>query len=138
MVLGALSTHGCSAEGELSLHWLGLPLEMAQEVAKVRWKEATDGRSARSVMGLGPIGLSDIPTVLLRLSGQPRCSCSPLYRPLVLHMGSPGGLNWEYCGDVVTYGVPGDTGNAGVEDRDSLLLLVEGKTLPSVTSRSGG
>lgn len=36
------------------------------------------------------------------------------------------------------YGVSGDTGNAGVEEMDSLPLLVGEKILPSIPSRSGG
>lgn len=55
--------HGCPAD--LSLREPGLLLEAAQEAAKVRGKGCAEG--------LGPAGLSDIPTERVRASGLP-CS----------------------------------------------------------------
>lgn len=46
----------------LPLRWLGLRPEIVQEDVNARWKEGAVGMSARSVAGLGPTGLSDIPT----------------------------------------------------------------------------
>ena len=46
----------------LPLRWLGLFPEMVQEDVNARWKEGAVGMSARSIVGLGPTGLSDIPT----------------------------------------------------------------------------
>lgn len=131
---GLLSAHWRSAEGGLSLLWPGPLLETVQDAANTCWKLGVAGISARSRVGLGPRGLSDIPTVWLIISVQPRGS-RPLCKLAGMLSWGSGGLNGGYRGEVFTYGVSGDTGNAGVRHiGDSLLFGI----LPSITSRSGG
>lgn len=45
----------------LSLRWPELLPEIVQEDVNARWKQGAAGMSARSIAGLGPAGLSDIP-----------------------------------------------------------------------------
>lgn len=71
---GLLSAHWRSAEGGLSLLWPGPLLETVQDAANTCWKLGVAGISARSRVGLDPRGLSDIPTVWLIISVQPRGS----------------------------------------------------------------